>query len=53
MAWLPTILTAVVGAIAAFADPIQAFISAHPMLTTALGAVATIIAALLKSPLKK
>ena len=53
MAWLPTILTAVVGAIAAFSDPIQAFISENPMVATILGAVATIVAAILKSPIKK
>ena len=50
-AYLPTILAALVGALSAFADPIQVFIAAHPAVAAAIAAVATIAAHLAKSPL--
>ena len=50
MKWLPSILAAVVSLVGLFAQPLQAWVSAHPAIAVALGGAAAIIAHLLKSP---
>ena len=52
MNWLTVILPAIVAAVAALSDVIQPYIAANPTLTVVVGAVAAIIAALTRSPLK-
>ena len=53
MQWLPTAITAFLGILAAFSEPIQGFISAHPMAGVVLGAVYAIVKGLLPSPVAK
>ena len=50
MKWLPSILAAVVSLLGVFAEPLQAWVSAHPAIAVALAGVASIAAHLIKSP---
>ena len=50
MKWLPSILAAVVSLMGVFAEPLQAWVSAHPAIAVALAGAASIIAHLIKSP---
>ena len=49
----PSLLAAVVALLGVFADPVQAWIAAHPAVTVALAGVSTIIAHLMKSPTQR
>lgn len=50
MAYLPSILAALVGAAAIFAGPVQAYIAAHPAIAGVLAAVSAILLHFLPSP---
>lgn len=50
MAWIPTVVTAILGVVAAFSPQIQDVLSAHPAISVVLGAVYAIIKGLLPSP---
>lgn len=50
MKWWPSVVAAVLALLGVFADPVQAWISAHPAVTAGLAGIGTIVAHLLKSP---
>ena len=49
----PSLVAAVVALLGVFADPVQAFIAAHPAVSAALAGLATIVAHLMKSPTQR
>lgn len=51
--WLPVVLPAVLAAVAALSDVVQPYIASNPTLAVLLGALAAVLAVLVKSPLSK
>ena len=52
MKYLPSVVAALVALLGVFADPVQGFVSAHPAVSTVLGALMAILAHLAPQPQK-